>query len=119
MKTKTLSPELLHKMDAYWRAANYLSVCRIYLYDHPSPCRPPPDLHQAGAPAPAWLFPSHPGCFHARINCKRVSSLIFSFAMETSWKHFGNSLLSRHSPVEPQNERHSHFALKGDAGREM
>jgi len=26
MNTKTLSPELLHKMDAYWCAANYLSV---------------------------------------------------------------------------------------------
>ena len=35
MMTKTLSPELLHKMDAYWRAANYLSVRQIYLYDNP------------------------------------------------------------------------------------
>jgi len=35
MKTKTLSPELLHKMDAYWRAANYLSIGQIYLYDNP------------------------------------------------------------------------------------
>ena len=35
METKTLSPELLHKMDAYWRAANYLSVGQIYLYDNP------------------------------------------------------------------------------------
>lgn len=35
MKTKTLSAELLHKMDAYWRAANYLSVGQIYLYDNP------------------------------------------------------------------------------------
>jgi phosphoketolase len=35
MKTKNLSPELLHKMDAYWRAANYLSVGQIYLYDNP------------------------------------------------------------------------------------
>ena len=35
MKTDTLSPELLHKMDAYWRAANYLSVGQIYLYDNP------------------------------------------------------------------------------------
>ena len=35
MKTKELSPELLHKMDAYWRAANYLSVGQIYLYDNP------------------------------------------------------------------------------------
>ena len=35
MKTNTLTPELLHKMDAYWRAANYLSVGQIYLYDNP------------------------------------------------------------------------------------
>jgi xylulose-5-phosphate/fructose-6-phosphate phosphoketolase len=31
----TLTPELLHKIDAYWRAANYLSVGQIYLYDNP------------------------------------------------------------------------------------
>ena len=30
-----LSPDLLQKMDAYWRAANYLSVGQIYLYDNP------------------------------------------------------------------------------------
>jgi phosphoketolase len=30
-----LSPELLHWMDACWRAANYLSVGQIYLYDDP------------------------------------------------------------------------------------
>ena len=35
MKTSALSPEMLHKMDAYWRAANYLSVGQIYLYDNP------------------------------------------------------------------------------------
>src|SRR6266487_2225030 len=35
MKTKTLNPELLRRMDAYWRAANYLSVGQIYLYDNP------------------------------------------------------------------------------------
>jgi xylulose-5-phosphate/fructose-6-phosphate phosphoketolase len=33
--TNVLTPELLHKMDAYWRAANYLSVGQIYLYDNP------------------------------------------------------------------------------------
>src|SRR5512142_2952693 len=32
---KPLSPELLQKMNAYWRAANYLSVGQIYLYDNP------------------------------------------------------------------------------------
>ncbi|MDP9131251.1 MAG: phosphoketolase family protein, partial [Candidatus Binatota bacterium] len=39
MKTKTnpktLSAESLRKIDAYWRAANYLSVGQIYLYDNP------------------------------------------------------------------------------------
>ena len=31
----TLTPDLLHTMDAYWRAANYLSVGQMYLYDNP------------------------------------------------------------------------------------
>lgn len=35
MRIRTLSPELLYKIDAYWRAANYLSVGQIYLYDNP------------------------------------------------------------------------------------
>ncbi len=35
-----LSPELLAKMDAYWRAANYLSVGQIYLKDNPLLQRP-------------------------------------------------------------------------------
>ena len=29
------SPDTLRKMDAYWRAANYLSVGQIYLQDNP------------------------------------------------------------------------------------
>jgi xylulose-5-phosphate/fructose-6-phosphate phosphoketolase len=35
-----LSPELLQKIHAYWRAANYLSVGQIYLYDNPLLTRP-------------------------------------------------------------------------------
>jgi xylulose-5-phosphate/fructose-6-phosphate phosphoketolase len=35
LDTKPLSPELLKKIDAYWRAANYLSVGQIYLFDNP------------------------------------------------------------------------------------
>src|SRR5213080_4060626 len=34
-RTKTLPPDLLNRIDAYWRAANYLSVGQIYLYDNP------------------------------------------------------------------------------------
>ena len=33
--TTPLAPELLHCLDAYWRAANYLSVGQIYLCDNP------------------------------------------------------------------------------------
>jgi len=42
METKNVEPkyanltdELLANMDAYWRAANYLSVGQIYLRDNP------------------------------------------------------------------------------------
>ncbi len=35
MATTTLSKEMLAKLDAYWRAGNYLSVGQIYLYDNP------------------------------------------------------------------------------------
>jgi xylulose-5-phosphate/fructose-6-phosphate phosphoketolase len=33
--SNTLSSELLQKIDAYWRAANYLSVGQLYLRDNP------------------------------------------------------------------------------------
>jgi xylulose-5-phosphate/fructose-6-phosphate phosphoketolase len=41
--TETLSAEELRRLDAYWRAANYLSVGQIYLLDNPllrEPLRP-------------------------------------------------------------------------------
>ena len=36
----TLEPEQLRLMDAYWRAANYLAVGQIYLFDNPLLKRP-------------------------------------------------------------------------------
>ena len=35
MRTDPLTPDLLHTVDAYWRAANYLSVGQIYLLANP------------------------------------------------------------------------------------
>ena len=35
MTPDTLSPDLLQRMDAYWRASNYLAVGQLYLYDNP------------------------------------------------------------------------------------
>jgi xylulose-5-phosphate/fructose-6-phosphate phosphoketolase len=40
MKTRTLTPDILDRIDAYWRAANYLSVGQIYLFDNPLLKRP-------------------------------------------------------------------------------
>ena len=35
MSTGPLTADVLNKMEAYWRAANYLSVGQLYLYDNP------------------------------------------------------------------------------------
>ena len=40
MSNETLTPELLYKIDAYWRAANYLSVGQLYLHANPLLKRP-------------------------------------------------------------------------------
>ena len=42
---RSVSSELLNKMDAYWRAANYLSVGQIYLYDNPLLKKPLARVH--------------------------------------------------------------------------
>lgn len=38
--TKVLTEDMLYKINAYWRAANYLSVAQIYLKDNPLLKRP-------------------------------------------------------------------------------
>jgi xylulose-5-phosphate/fructose-6-phosphate phosphoketolase len=40
MTTTTLTSDYLRKINAYWRAANYVSVGQIYLYDNPLLKRP-------------------------------------------------------------------------------
>src|SRR5262249_60311566 len=44
-KAAPLSPDELRKLDAYWRAANYLSVGQIYLLNNPLPKEPPKTEH--------------------------------------------------------------------------
>ena len=34
-QSRPLTAVLVRRIDAYWRAANYLSVGQIYLYDNP------------------------------------------------------------------------------------
>src|ERR1700691_4931832 len=40
MTTPALTPDMLRKINAYWRAATYVSVGQIYLYDNPLLKRP-------------------------------------------------------------------------------
>jgi phosphoketolase len=68
MKTRTLTPDLLQKMDAYWRAANYLSVGQIYLYDNPLPKRPP----KLGGPTSTFAFHAYPWLIH-RLTYRRTN----------------------------------------------
>lgn len=35
LEKQPLNDEMLEKMNAYWRAANYLSACQLYLLDNP------------------------------------------------------------------------------------
>ena len=39
-KSKTLTENELYQIDAYWRAANYLTACQLYLLDNPLLERP-------------------------------------------------------------------------------
>jgi xylulose-5-phosphate/fructose-6-phosphate phosphoketolase len=49
--SEVLSADMLAKIDAYWRAANYLSVGQIYLCDNPLLREPlkPSDIRAIGA----------------------------------------------------------------------
>ena len=58
-KKQPLSEQELRQLHAYWRAANYLTACQLYLMDNPLLERPlgKSDLKQTswdtGGPAPA------------------------------------------------------------------
>ena len=47
-KKGPLTPDMLRKLDAYWRAANYLAAGQLYLLDNPLLREPlTPRAHQA------------------------------------------------------------------------
>ena len=86
MTEKTRTPateEMLARMDKYWRAANYLSACQLYLLDNPLLEKPLSEddikkkivghwgtclLYTSLSPARAyWIWPRRPaGCRRSR-----------------------------------------------------
>jgi xylulose-5-phosphate/fructose-6-phosphate phosphoketolase len=65
-----LSQHILHKMDAYWRAANYLSVGQIYLHDNP--LLKDPLLRSHVKPAPLGHWGTTPGQNFIYVHLNRV-----------------------------------------------
>ena len=61
-KKDSLTKDQLRAVDAWWRAANYLSACQLYLLDNPLLRQPlrPEHLKQhivaTGAPVPARIL---------------------------------------------------------------
>lgn len=68
--TNPLAPEMLHRMDAYWRALNYLSVGQIYLYDNPLLRQPLKREHVKPRLLGHWG--TSPGLNFICVHCNRV-----------------------------------------------
>ena len=65
-----LTPEELRKIDAYWRAANYLSVGQIYLYDNPLLTEPLQPEHIKPRLLGHWG--TTPGLNFIYVHCNRI-----------------------------------------------
>jgi xylulose-5-phosphate/fructose-6-phosphate phosphoketolase len=65
-----LSPDELHRIDAWWRAANYLSIGQIYLYDNPL-LREPLTLEHV-KPRLLGHWGTTPGLNFVYVHCNRI-----------------------------------------------
>jgi len=70
IKSKALDPDQLNKLDAYWRAANYLSVGQIYLLDNPLLKRPLKKEHVKPRLLGHWG--TTPGLNFIYVHCNRI-----------------------------------------------
>ena len=68
--TKALDAEQLRKIDAYWRAANFLSVGQIYLLDNPLLKQPLKKEHVKPRLLGHWG--TTPGLNFIYVHCNRI-----------------------------------------------
>ena len=90
-KTKTLSPELLKKLNAYWCAANYLSVGQIYLYDNPLLKKPLTLEHIKPRLLGHWG--TTPGLNFIYVHLNRIIKKYDLFVMSSIYEGFSVSVL--------------------------
>ena len=80
MATPVLSPDLRDRIDAYWRAANYLSVGQIYLLDNPLLDKPLERAHIKPRLLGHWGTTPGLNFIYAHMNraiCARELSMIY------------------------------------------
>ena len=70
INSQALDPEQLRKIDAYWRAANYLSVGQIYLLDNPLLKQPLKKEHVKPRLLGHWG--TTPGLNFIYVHCNRI-----------------------------------------------
>ncbi len=70
ISTQALTTEQLHQIDAYWRAANYLSVGQIYLLDNPLLKQPLKEEHVKPRLLGHWG--TTPGLNFIYAHCNRI-----------------------------------------------
>ena len=70
LNSKPLEAEQLHKIDLYWRAANYLSVGQIYLLDNPLLRQPLKKEHVKPRLLGHWG--TTPGLNFIYVHCNRI-----------------------------------------------
>jgi xylulose-5-phosphate/fructose-6-phosphate phosphoketolase len=70
INSQALDPEELRKIDAYWRAANYLSVGQIYLLDNPLLKQPLKKEHVKPRLLGHWG--TTPGLNFIYVHCNRI-----------------------------------------------
>jgi xylulose-5-phosphate/fructose-6-phosphate phosphoketolase len=107
-----LSKEELRRMNAYWRAANYLSVGQIYLYDNPL-LREPLKIEHV-KPRLLGHWGTTPGLNFIYVHCNRlIKKLDLNMIYITGPGHGGPGLVantylegtySEYYPNVPQNE---------------
>ena len=93
-----LSADMLQKMNAYWRAANYLSVGQIYLLDATEPLRPYTLLPTEALNGRGWLVrQDNPAWIPVKATGRYRHTLLLDAALDASG--------TRTSPPAPPPDR--------------
>ena len=85
---RPLSDDEVRRMNAWWRAANYLSVGQIYLLDNPL-LREPLKLERTG---PRQMVPDRFGLADWRKYLHSLSRVLFQWLLQRLAEHHGISM---------------------------